>query len=260
MPVLPVHEVVRRLRARGEPATLFGEEERQRAARLHSLEVADGEGMEGQRNDLQMEAERIAREAAMPEDLRQQSIKEAERLPRMSTSAETLRLSELDDKRYAGLSDEATVHDFLVDVLELWDAHLAAGGVAKWGTKALYQQQLAQASQTKNYLGPLFKLLRKKAVNGDVLQNLARVVRACLRTEYMQANDYYLQLAIGNSAWPLGVTQVGIHARKARERIGSDQIAHVLNDETQRKYIQSVKRAMTMMQTMRPTLPSKSVG
>ena len=31
---------------------------------------------------------------------------------------------------------------------------------------------------------------------------------------------------------------VGIHARTGREKIFAQQIAHVLNDETQRKYIQ----------------------
>ena len=36
----------------------------------------------------------------------------------------------------------------------------------------------------------------------------------------------------------IGVTMVGIHARTGREKIFSQQIAHVLNDETQRKYIQ----------------------
>ena len=55
---------------------------------------------------------------------------------------------------------------------------------------------------------------------------------------YMQANDAYLSMAIGNAPWPIGVTMVGIHARTGREKIFSQQIAHVLNDETQRKYIQ----------------------
>ncbi len=45
-------------------------------------------------------------------------------------------------------------------------------------------------------------------------------------------------MAIGNAPWPIGVTMVGIHARTGREKIFSQQIAHVLNDETQRKYIQ----------------------
>ena len=53
-----------------------------------------------------------------------------------------------------------------------------------------------------------------------------------------QANDTYLEMAIGNAPWPIGVTMVGIHARTGREKISSRYVAHVLNDETQRKYIQ----------------------
>lgn len=61
----------------------------------------------------------------------------------------------------------------------------------------------------------------------------------CLTLQrYLQANDAYLQMAIGNAPWPIGVTMVGIHARTGREKIFSKHVAHVLNDETQRKYIQ----------------------
>ena len=55
---------------------------------------------------------------------------------------------------------------------------------------------------------------------------------------YFQANDAYLEMAIGNAPWPIGVTMVGIHARTGREKIFARNVAHVLNDETQRKYIQ----------------------
>ena len=62
----------------------------------------------------------------------------------------------------------------------------------------------------------------------------------------LQANDAYLQMAIGNAPWPIGVTMVGIHARTGREKIFSQSIAHVLNDETQRKYIQVWDGGMTV--------------
>ena len=45
-------------------------------------------------------------------------------------------------------------------------------------------------------------------------------------------------MAIGNAPWPIGVTMVGIHARTGREKISARNVAHVLNDEAQRKYIQ----------------------
>ena len=34
------------------------------------------------------------------------------------------------------------------------------------------------------------------------------------------------------------MTNVGIHTRAGRERIHTQHVAHVLNDETQRKYLQ----------------------
>ena len=66
-------------------------------------------------------------------------------------------------------------------------------------------------------------------------------------------------MAIGNAPWPIGVTMVGIHERTGREKIFSKHVAHVLNDETQRKYIQALKRLMTKCQQFFPTDPSHSV-
>ena len=66
-------------------------------------------------------------------------------------------------------------------------------------------------------------------------------------------------LAIGNAAWPMGVTMVGIHERAGRERIFSQNTAHVLNDEQSRKYVQAIKRIMTFCQHKYPNVPSKMV-
>ncbi|KAH8031885.1 hypothetical protein HPB51_021074 [Rhipicephalus microplus] len=45
----------------------------------------------------------------------------------------------------------------------------------------------------------------------------------------LRANDAYLQMAIGNAPWPIGVTMVGIHARTGREKIFSQNIARILH-------------------------------
>ena len=63
-------------------------------------------------------------------------------------------------------------------------------------------------------------------------------IRSALQRDYIECSRAYMEMAIGNAPWPIGVTNAGIHARPARESIFSKQIAHVLNDETQRKYIQ----------------------
>jgi pre-mRNA-splicing factor 18 len=103
---------------------------------------------------------------------------------------------------------------------------------------------------------------------------MAQIVHYMQKREYQKANDAYLRLSIGNAPWPIGVTMVGcahrqlyhicifclmvlifyphssIHERSAREKISSDQVAHVLNDEVSRKYIQSLKRWAQLILTV----------
>jgi pre-mRNA-splicing factor 18 len=117
----------------------------------------------------------------------------------------------------------------------------------------------ATYAQTQSYLKPLFKKLRNKSIQDDILDSLTIIVRHLLNRNYVAANDAYLQMAIGNAPWPIGVTMVGIHARTGREKIFSKHVAHVLNDETQRKYIQGLKRLMTKCQYFFPTDPSRCV-
>ena len=55
------------------------------------------------------------------------------------------------------------------------------------------------------------------------------------------------------SAWPIGVTMVGIHERSAREKLHqSDQKTHILSDEITRKYLQAIKRCLSFAQVRWP--------
>ncbi|GAA6039781.1 hypothetical protein JCM8097_004218 [Rhodosporidiobolus ruineniae] len=136
-------------------------------------------------------------------------------------------------------------------VLKEWEASLAARPDA---VKRSTQGKIAAATQATSaeYLKPLFKSLRKRDLQTDVLQNVAEIAHNMQTREYLRANDAYLRLSIGNAPWPIGVTMVGIHERSGREKIFSNNVAHVLNDETSRKYIQSLKRLLTFAQAVRP--------
>ena len=58
----------------------------------------------------------------------------------------------------------------------------------------------------------------------------------------------------------MGISGTGVHERQGRQHIREDKVAHVMNDETQRKYLQSVKRLMTFAQrVLPPDGPSKMV-
>jgi len=54
----------------------------------------------------------------------------------------------------------------------------------------------------------------------------------------------------------MGLQNVGIHARSADDKLRQDQKAHVLDDETKRKFIHSVKRLITFSQRKYPSKDS----
>lgn len=155
-------------------------------------------------------------------------------------------------------SDCQVILKYLKFLLELWGKKLNDRGEPE---KRSTQGKISTAiyGQTQNYLKPLFKQLNKETIADDILKHLILIIKFVLERNYVKANDAYLQMAIGNAPWPIGVTMVGIHARTGREKIFAQNIAHVLNDETQRKYIQALKRLMTQCQKMFPTDPSRCV-
>lgn len=98
----------------------------------------------------------------------------------------------------------------------------------------------------------LFTLISEQRLSEAIQRSLWKIFSFLQRREYVSAGDEYWRLSIGNAPWPIGVTMVGIHERKSRQKIQSNQIAHVLNNEETRKWIQCIKRLITQCQKMHP--------
>lgn len=114
--------------------------------------------------------------------------------------------------------------------------------------------------QCKDYIRPLFKLLKSRKLESGLQFHLLKIVNFAKQGEFVKAHDSYMDVAIGRAAWPIGVTMVGIHARSGRAKIESSNVAHVMNSELQRKYLTSVKRLLTFDQKRRKDVdPSKKV-
>lgn len=130
--------------------------------------------------------------------------------------------------------------------LRLWKVEVAAMTTEEKGTREGRKIE-TRLAQTIEWLKPLQRLLRSENLKKDVLDGLGKMFAALGKKEFVKANRLYLEeLAIGKAPWPMGATMVGIHARAAREKISEDKIAHVMNDEQTRKYIQCVKRLITV--------------
>lgn len=276
--VLSKDEVIKRLRYLKQPVTLFGEDDDARAARLKALMKTgeiDSELMEGQRNDFLMDMAEL-RMLQKHGRLEPRKEKTKEKEPDgdkdgggggeenitgeggFSSGIE----NDKDVKRlranFDDLSDEDKILVFFKRLLLEWEEELANRPEAERRT-GRGKSSVATFKQCARYLKPLFKMCRKKMLPDDIRTALMIVVNKCMERDYLTAMDQYIKLAIGNAPWPIGVTMVGIHERSAREKIYTNSVAHIMNDETTRKYLQSIKRLMTLCQRRYPSMPSKSV-
>ncbi|CAE6431873.1 unnamed protein product [Rhizoctonia solani] len=256
-------EAIRRLRQKGQPIRLFAETDRERRLRLRALELIEERGERGSSQNVfkkaleemegTLDKEEIERRAGHtdkgkvdnPEDSKPGESSKTASAAEENTILDLALIKTNPDKLYP------LIYYALKRVLKEWEQSMAERPDQ---VKRSTQGKLAAATQVQSaeYLKPLFKQLRSKTVAEDVLGKLAEIIHYMQKREYQKANDAYLRLSIGNAAWPIGVTMVGIHERSAREKISSDQVAHVLNDEVSRKYIQSVKRLLTFAQSKYP--------
>ncbi|KAF3323195.1 pre-mRNA-splicing factor 18-like protein [Carex littledalei] len=247
-PTLPRDEVIRRLRILKQPVTLFGEDDIARFKRLQSviesgaLEIDAEEIGDGQTNDFLRDIYELRK--------RQKAA--------IRNSGEGANEEMNKEVPFEDLCDEDKIKVFFKRLLDEWGKEVEEMPETERRT-AKGKSVVATYKQCARYLDPLFKMCKKKALPDDVRGALLNVVNCCVRRDYLSAMDHYIRLAIGNSPWPIGVTMVGIHERSAREKICTSSVAHIMNDETTRKYLQSVKRLMTFCQRKYPTNPSRSV-
>ncbi|CAL5427691.1 unnamed protein product [Camellia sinensis] len=277
---LPKQEVIRRLRLLKQPVTLFGEDDEARLDRLKYVlkagmfEVDDSDMTEGQTNDFLRDIVELKKrqKSGILSDRKRKPMEDGGEDKEGAGGDEDMSGDgnssggvdhDKDLKRmksnFDDLCDEDKILVFFKRLLIEWKQELDEMGEAEKRT-AKGKSIVATFKQCARYLNPLFKFCRKKHVlPDDIRQALMLMVECCMRRDYLAAMDHYIRMAIGNAPWPIGVTMVGIHERSAREKIYTNSVAHIMNDETTRKYLQSVKRLMTFCQRRYPTMPSKAV-
>ena len=207
---LPAQDVIKRLRQLGQPVTLFGETADERIRRLAV-------------HDPRNEGE---------DDYRLRGGHEI---------TETKETKEKDDEDEVDEDDFSRIRSWIKARLKAWESALESRSDAD---KRSAQGRLKTKTykQTKEYIRPLTRLCKRKGLEPSIKGSLLEMIAHCDAGEFVKANDAYILVAIGNAAWPIGVTSVGIHTRTAREKVEQKNVAHVMNDEAQRKYDFGVPR------------------
>ncbi|KAF5235652.1 hypothetical protein FAUST_6937 [Fusarium austroamericanum] len=214
---IPEEELVEKLRAIGEPVALFGESHAARVRRYRRLTIVITKGPIPTTLELVDEKD-MKVDSELPKD------KEGRKwLFRQLASYFTMVLTEYERAMEAEKRDTT------------------AG-------KTAYNAMV----QTRENMKPLFRKFEQGELDDDILKPVIEIVQALQERRYVDANDGYLRLSIGNAAWPIGVTMVGIHERSAREKLHDGEKGHVMGDEVTRKYLQSIKRCLTFAQVRWP--------
>jgi hypothetical protein len=160
-----------------------------------------------------------------------------------------------EELRTQALSPGQHIRSFLKILLCMWGEFLHRDRSAEHEEpteEAAYFLNAEAFRQTCEDLKPLFHALKHDQVDAKIMKLMESVLTEMSRADYRAANTHYLELAIGNAPWPIGVTMVGIHARAARSRISDQNVSYVLRDEMKRKYIQSIKRLISFCQFRYP--------
>lgn len=221
-------EVFRLLRLRNEPVTLFGENDRHRVRRLRRVEAAKRAEQDeaAGTQQIQMGEDKDAEERAEQTDWDNVQKSCGKAIIFLTGGGG----DDQQQQQQGGNEELRWIMQLLMKQRE---------------EKKTSRQEKLVWRQTLQHVVPLVEGLARGTLPSDVMGPLSKVVEWAKKREYAKAEDAYLLLAIGKSAWPMGVTSVGIHERSAREKIGAGNTAHVLNDETTRKYVQCIKRLLT---------------
>mmetsp|Transcript_8682 Transcript_8682/g.12828 ORF Transcript_8682/g.12828 Transcript_8682/m.12828 type:complete len:337 (-) Transcript_8682:1157-2167(-) len=154
------------------------------------------------------------------------------------------------------LGSQENPHDYVAHMIQRllheWEVYLQNRDASIAHTLS-GKREYATWVESNEFLKPLMGKLKAHEVPTDILKFTTTMFQLFVAGKQRESESIYFQMSIGNATWPLGVgAQVGIHSRSSRDRLSQSSIAHVLNSEEQRKYIQTIKRLLTFGTKMYP--------
>lgn len=184
IPPLELWDVMSRLRAFGQPITLFNETQAKRYKRLRTVEAEDAEqslttfnrpaGSKGSKKDADREID-----------------------------------DEFKNKETSVVTNpkEASVIRWMKDVIEVWTQELDA----KPEDEAKRDKELNQ--KMKADLKPVMSKLKHNQLDVKLVGKLSQIVEQARERDYDGAERTYVQVTIGNAPWPLGTANPCPHQR-----------------------------------------------
>lgn len=220
-------DAVKRLRQKSEPIRLFGESDRDRRLRLRALELLEEHDVHARQGHD--DSKRFMRTTESQVIMDRIEKHPSSQVPSESTDSRNATASHESKARVPARMREGIGMHTVMDLKLMWSDPARVYPILYYTLKGLLEDwaaALAQRpedvrlsaqgrhvaslhAQTAEYIKPLFKTLRRRSLEPDVLLRMAEIVHYMQLREYRKANDSYLQLSIGNAPWPIGITMAG---------------------------------------------------
>lgn len=158
-------------------------------------------------------------------------------------------IAAIDTKTSPALSKKCNL--YIHELLNQWTANANLYKGPNPGSKTNSEDSSELLLDTKHNLFPLLVRLRKAQLDTRLLITLSSLLyhlQEATPRGIESALQLYLKLSIGDVAWPIGVSNVGIHARSSQYRIsrmGNVDVANIMLDEPTRLWIISIKRLIS---------------
>lgn len=255
-------EVKRLLRKLGQPIQLFGEEDEARLERYQAVHAAVLAARESD-EDIELKQGQMFNETQLYDETGRAKQEGVQAEHEGADAAQKLDVAFEGDEELAdgftASTPEQIVSKHFKTLIKLWETEIN-GRPADVAQSVDGRKETAAYLQCRRHMKPFFRQLSSRAMPFDMLNTMVEITTHMVSRDYVKAHDAYISCAIGNAPWPMGVSGTGIHERQGRQHIRESKIANVMNNETQRKYLQSVKRLLTFSQRVLPASgPSQMV-
>ncbi|MCO5591139.1 hypothetical protein L7F22_045120 [Adiantum nelumboides] len=160
--------------------------------------------------------------------------------------------------QFDALCDEDKILVFFRQLLKEWQRELQKRPESeKRSDKG--RSNAATLEQCAQNLAPLIRMCKTRTLLQYMRQALLCIVTKCLQRDYVGAMDQYVKLALYGAPCPIGITMIDIYECMGRDKIFSNVAAQASADEIAHKFLQSVKRLMTLCQRRYPAALSKPI-
>ncbi|GMG19814.1 unnamed protein product [Ambrosiozyma monospora] len=252
------------LRSIGEPIRKYGETDDDVIKRLDGLKK--GSHNKDEVNDTK-EQDRVSDEKSQAEtesEAKKQSIKEGH--PKIGKDNDTNDLQPYSEKQSQlklVIPDDLLINkdeirdnlpkvtsqcrDYIKLLLAQWDETIHNSNRTS-PTSITEEDSKLILTETKKWLISLLVLLKKQKLPANSTITLSTILYNLQNKDYQHANENYINLSVGNVAWPIGVINVGIHERSAHARLtgdGADNVSNIMKDEKTRRWLLGLKRLIS---------------